>query len=458
MALPFAWTGAGLAALYLAARMAFGKRPAWLALALAVAMNPPVLSTTLVQAFHGTSWATGLMLGAVLVSLAGETPGRWRRRVIIVGAGTVAGINAASDPLLVIVALAPFVAAAAGVMVFGAGPAARRLGSGALAVVLVTIGAAIFTWALGQVVGIVVFSPTGALVASPSRWLPNFIAAGFSLIEVLGGRLATVTDALRWGLVPSIGLAALAVLVPAMVIWHQLRTAGEPVLFCPARLRHLLDQLARRPGPGHHHHGVRRRHHDVALRGLLVLRSCGPGRAGRGTLGARPEAGGPGGGRMHRLQRVHRGDLVPAAGARLRSSGPGRRAACPRPPARLRRLQQRRRGFLGERSRAGPSAGDGGRALPRGGRRGRLPLPLPGQQRLVRAAARPAHVPGRRPRGPKLRRAPARRIHRRSGVGLRGRPLANIYDRPLGAFQPGVVNKKKYPLPPFRPPPPPNAV
>ncbi len=113
--LPLLITWLGLAAIVLAVRRLAGGWAASLALALGVGAAPAVLLTEVAPAFHGMAWAASGLLGWYAVSLAR----RWgddadlatpRRTVAIsAGAGVLAGVVAASDALVVVAALVPFV-------------------------------------------------------------------------------------------------------------------------------------------------------------------------------------------------------------------------------------------------------------------------------------------------------------------------------------------------------------
>ncbi|GAC1332066.1 MAG: hypothetical protein NVSMB17_10750 [Candidatus Dormibacteria bacterium] len=116
--------GAGLLAL--AAYRAAGAWAAAATMALALAMAPITLAHLLAPANRQPTWFTMCMLAAfvVLVAAAPE-PGSGRTMLMAAGVGLVAGVNLASDPLMVTVAgVVPMLAA--GVALPLAGPRSRR--------------------------------------------------------------------------------------------------------------------------------------------------------------------------------------------------------------------------------------------------------------------------------------------------------------------------------------------
>ncbi len=117
--LPLLVTWLGLAGVVLAVRRLAGGWAGSLALALGVGAAPAVLLTEVAPAFHGMAWATAGLLGWYAVSLAsrggddgGPAPRR-RTLAISAGAGVMAGVVAASDALVVVAGLVPFVLVAA---------------------------------------------------------------------------------------------------------------------------------------------------------------------------------------------------------------------------------------------------------------------------------------------------------------------------------------------------------
>src|SRR6202165_5967376 len=83
-------------------------------------------------AFHnayelrGPTWLTAALLVAFLVGIA-ELPDRRRRWLAAAIVGAVAGVNLASDPLLVLSGMAPLLGAAVGAWLLLRSPASARV-------------------------------------------------------------------------------------------------------------------------------------------------------------------------------------------------------------------------------------------------------------------------------------------------------------------------------------------
>jgi hypothetical protein len=109
---PLLVTLIGIAALGWAIRHVAGRWAAVVAMAVAFSSSSPVLSTLLAQANHGATYFVVCILAGflVLVSLRPPTPAILAGGAVL---GVVAGLNIASDPLLLLVGSAPFVGAAA---------------------------------------------------------------------------------------------------------------------------------------------------------------------------------------------------------------------------------------------------------------------------------------------------------------------------------------------------------
>jgi hypothetical protein len=102
----FALLGAGLVG-WATARVA-GKWSGVTAAAAPLVVGPIALRSLLTVNFHVSTPFTAAVLGAYLVLLA-----KGRPRILVVVTGVLAGINAASDPLLWVAGIAPFAIAAA---------------------------------------------------------------------------------------------------------------------------------------------------------------------------------------------------------------------------------------------------------------------------------------------------------------------------------------------------------
>jgi hypothetical protein len=175
---PFALDLAGVAILVWLALQLGGAWVAATTCALAICASSASLSATLAQGFHGTTWFTVILLGAFLVRLAGPAPPRRRKLVEgVVGVGIVAGLNLASDPLLAVAGLAPFLLASLLVGRPRLGARARWLAS----IAFVTVGMAL---AVG-LAGYFSMRAAGFSVAplGQTDWLPSSPGA-------LGSRLS----------------------------------------------------------------------------------------------------------------------------------------------------------------------------------------------------------------------------------------------------------------------------
>ena len=108
---PLLVTMIGIVALGWAIRQVAGRWAAMVAMAVAFSSSTPVLATLLAQANHGTTYFVVCILAAylVLISVRSPTPAALAGGVVL---GVVAGLNIASDPLLLLVGSAPFVGAA----------------------------------------------------------------------------------------------------------------------------------------------------------------------------------------------------------------------------------------------------------------------------------------------------------------------------------------------------------
>ena len=129
-----------------------GRWAAALTLTLSVALGTDALFTQLAPAFHGTTWFMCALLAAFLVALStGSLRPPRRLRVAWVLLGVLCGLNLASDPLLALTGLAPFVLAA---WLGPRGAETRRhvrLALATSAVALVTAGATLAVLTLADI-------------------------------------------------------------------------------------------------------------------------------------------------------------------------------------------------------------------------------------------------------------------------------------------------------------------
>ena len=137
------WTGFSLATSILAvvvlawaARRAAGRAAGWLVFAIALCAGPIAFHNA--YELRGPTWLTGALLVASLVAIA-SVEDRRRRWAVVAVVGVVAGVNLASDPLLLLSGIAPLLGAAGGAWLLLRSPASARLAraAGGLAAVAV---------------------------------------------------------------------------------------------------------------------------------------------------------------------------------------------------------------------------------------------------------------------------------------------------------------------------------
>ncbi len=199
--LGLSWAAAGLLA-WATWRVA-GKWPAILAGAIAVSASPIVIYNY--AGLRGPTWFTGALLLATLVLLATLPAGGrwWPSAAVVVGVGIAAGINLASDPLLAVSGLAPFVAAAIG----GALLLRRRSGVRVLVaaggVALVMVASALLTARAMHGIGFQTFKNVPLGVAGASQVRANLGMFGHGLLAFANGEFPKPAG----GLVSWAGLA-----------------------------------------------------------------------------------------------------------------------------------------------------------------------------------------------------------------------------------------------------------
>jgi hypothetical protein len=147
------------------------------AAAIAVAVGPAALYPLLTVNFHTSTPFTAVVLGGYLVALRQSSS--W---LLAVAVGVLAGVNAASDPLLWVAGVGPFVVGAA-VLVFAS---RRRDAAVRAAVTLGVITVGFFaTGSLMRAVGFHVH-PVGVHRAGVHDLAPNIIKLGKSIAQVFG--------------------------------------------------------------------------------------------------------------------------------------------------------------------------------------------------------------------------------------------------------------------------------
>lgn len=209
------------------ARLA-GRAAGLLGAGLVAAAGSDALLTFLAPAFRGTTWLSVALLAAAAVWWAEHAHDPPAPSVALAAmVAVVAGVNLASDPLLLLAGVLPLAAACGWVWLRGRGPGTRRLlalgagtAAGALAVGLAS------SWALeaaGYVTRREHFGGGYLLVATPGDLARHVALIGRNVLALAGapgmGGQAQGLAALRWPL----ALVALAAL--AVALWGRRRHA-----------------------------------------------------------------------------------------------------------------------------------------------------------------------------------------------------------------------------------------
>ena len=217
-AMPYVLSLLGLLLLAWTVRRLAGWRGGLITLGIGIATPPLLLLPLLAQAFHSTTFVNGIALAALLVWLA-RVPDVRAPRVVAVTAlvAVVTGLDVASDPLLLVTGVAPFVAAAALV-------AWRRRGlliAAGAATVAALVTAGVTTLVMGhagyQVIGLPL------RLASPQRASDNLTLLGHLVLDMFNGRFGGNPLRIVCGV-----LAIVAVIVPFAVLGRVvLRRGGD---------------------------------------------------------------------------------------------------------------------------------------------------------------------------------------------------------------------------------------
>ncbi|HZS13193.1 MAG TPA: hypothetical protein VFC09_01215 [Candidatus Dormibacteraeota bacterium] len=225
-AMPFVLSLLGLLLLAFTVQRLRGWRAALITLGIGIATPPLLLVPLLAQAYHSTTFVNGIVLAALLVWLCRRPRVTAPHVVVVVSlAAVVTGLDVASDPLLLVTGVAPFVAAAVLVLwrhrVRRAAEVLVAVG-GAAAVALVTAGvtALVMRHVGYQVIGLPL------QVASPSRANANLTLLGHLVLDMGNGRLglSNLGDLGVLRLVCGV-LVVVGVCVP---VWVVLRFAISP--------------------------------------------------------------------------------------------------------------------------------------------------------------------------------------------------------------------------------------
>lgn len=197
-----------------------GRWAALTTLAIGVAWSQPVLITFIAQAIHGTTYFVVCLLAAFLVLIAG----RRRPPAVTVAAtavvGVVAGVNLASDALLLIVGIGPLVGAAVLAAVRSWSQSTRRalvlaLAATGVALGVSTVTAGVMKAAGYRALGVSTGSPLAlasvhGILGNAGRlaenvldiWSADFLGRGISLTTL--GRIILAGPALAIAALPVI--------------------------------------------------------------------------------------------------------------------------------------------------------------------------------------------------------------------------------------------------------------
>ena len=166
--------------------IALGKRAALLCAVVVLSASPAVLATTVPANYHVSTWLNDAVLGLLLMALV-RGPGRLtgKHLPLTVAVSLLTGLNLASDPLLLVAGLVPFVLTpvmlAISRSVTGAAWLARVAIGVAVAAVVVSLGVSYFMSELGV-------SKRGFTLSdinTPSRILTSTVTAGLGLLDIV---------------------------------------------------------------------------------------------------------------------------------------------------------------------------------------------------------------------------------------------------------------------------------
>lgn len=162
----------GVALLGRAATRAAGWAAGLLTAAIALCAGPIVFAYA--YPLRGPTWFTGALLVAWLVALA-TRPSRSFAWTLVAVVGLVAGVNLASDPLLLISGVAPMLGAAAGSRLLVPGPATRLVLKASVALTLVAAATYLATGSLMHALGFRIV-PTSAIELAPLTQVTHNLA------------------------------------------------------------------------------------------------------------------------------------------------------------------------------------------------------------------------------------------------------------------------------------------
>jgi hypothetical protein len=206
--------GIGTAALMVwMTAMALGKRAALLCGVVVLCASPAMLGVIVPANFHVSTWFNDAVLGLLLVTLAGG-PGHWTGRYVALSVAVAAltGLDLASDPLLAVAGLAPFVMTPLMLAVVSRDPAAAWLAKVAVGVAVATVVVSLGVSYLMSGLGVSRRGFALSDINTPSRILTSTVTAGLGLLELLNGALGHA-----WIAIHALEAAAIGAFVSILV-------------------------------------------------------------------------------------------------------------------------------------------------------------------------------------------------------------------------------------------------
>jgi hypothetical protein len=220
-AMPYVLSLLGILLLAETVRRLAGPRAALVALGIGIATPPLLLLPMLAQAFHSTTVVNGIVLGSLLVWLA-RTP-RITAPHVLVGVEVIAvvtGLDVASDPLLLVTGVAPFLAAAALLAWQRRDQRSRELLIAAGNVAVVCLVAAGITTLIMHDAGYTVVG-VSKRPATLSRMHDNAVLLGQLVLDMFNGRFTLHDLGFLGPLRLLLGVAGIcAALVPLWKLWR----------------------------------------------------------------------------------------------------------------------------------------------------------------------------------------------------------------------------------------------
>ncbi len=219
---------AGVSILIAAVAHLAGRWAALTTAILCLAPSLPVLLPFLQQAFHELTVITCILLAVFLVRLVEQGADITGRTLLFATAlGIFTGANAASDLLLVVIGIIPFVGVALLLLALYRDLASFRTATVCLVTVVVAIGAGCATVVAGNDVSLVPHVVATALISPPDVTAHLELAGGVLFEEIAGAWQYLAVASPLWELV--LGVAGLCVILAAVAkLAIQLQRSTPP--------------------------------------------------------------------------------------------------------------------------------------------------------------------------------------------------------------------------------------